>query len=91
MNPPTRGPIVGPRNGPSVYITIGHETCSLIHISVIDPPDTERNAAPENPARNLVTRMVPIFCASAVGICHTIVNYNPQTTKILRKKKYDTT
>ena len=74
MNPPTTGPIVGPRNGPSVKMTIGHETSSLIHMSVIDPPATERNAAPENPARNLLTRIVAMFCATAVGTCHTIIS-----------------
>jgi len=41
-------------------------------MSVIDPPATERKAAPENPARNLVTRIVPMFRATAVGTCHTI-------------------
>lgn len=48
-------------------------TSSLIHISVMDPPETERNAAPENPARNLVTIIVAMFFATAVGICHTIL------------------
>lgn len=74
MNPPTTGPIVGPRKGPRVKIAIGHETSSLIHMSVMDPPATERNAAPEKPARNLVTMIVAMFCATAVGICHTMIN-----------------
>lgn len=55
-------------------MTIGQETCSLIHMSVILPPETDKNAAPEKPARALVTIIVAIFWATAVGICHTIVS-----------------
>jgi hypothetical protein len=74
MNPPTTGPITGPRNGPMVYITIGQETCSFTHMSVIDPPATERNADPENPVENRETRIVAIFWATAVGTCQTKVS-----------------
>lgn len=67
-------------------MTIGHATCSLTHISVIDPPETERNADPENPARNRLTMIVAIFCARAVGICHTILVKANKSSKSYPKR-----
>lgn len=55
-------------------------------MSVIDPPETERKAAPEKPARNLVTMMVSMFCASAVGICHTTISRNLADEGYLRRR-----
>lgn len=50
---------------------MGHEISDLIHRSVIVPPATDRNAAPQNPAKARDISSVAIFCATADGICHT--------------------
>lgn len=68
INPPTNGPVLGPINGASAKMAMGASIVSRVNRSPTVPPDTDRNALPAKPWKNLAMIMVSMFFATADGM-----------------------
>jgi hypothetical protein len=68
MTPPSRGPIVGPNNGPNRYHPKIPARSLAPYISLIVPPPFAIPTLPKKPAKVRIVTRTGRFGASAVGI-----------------------
>jgi hypothetical protein len=68
INPPTKGPRTGPRNGAAVYSIIGARIWLGMNKSETVPAATVRNALPAIPSKKRPTNRVCMFLATAQGM-----------------------
>ncbi|KAF4227346.1 hypothetical protein CNMCM8980_002708 [Aspergillus fumigatiaffinis] len=69
MKPPTVGPTAGPINGAIEYNSIGPWRSFRLNRSLTVPPETARNALPDNPSKNrdIIAQAANIHPIIAVG------------------------